>query len=235
MTKRIDFIRSNESKYGWEVKFNKGDFIIAYQTEDGIMLKHRSWEITINFRLAKINFISTSKAKIKTRDKFEMNMRPGSLFLYNSSYDWYWYFRNATLQNRLDTLCIDKIVHVNNYSEIKETYYHKYENEKCIIDNEKSLMVYPHNPQYVYIPKAIIQPYESKDGIEKLSPDKYMVHDITFVVDSQNPFLVVYHKDVDICTLYILSKYKLSDIPELESINESIINHCTYLEFEKED
>ena len=124
---------------------------------------------------------------------------------------------------------------MNNYSEIKETYYHKYENEKCIIDNEKTLIVYQHNTQYIYKTKTINKPYESKDSIEKLSPDKYMVHDITFVVDSQNPFLVIYQKDVDICTLYILSKYKLSDIPELESINDSIINHCTYLDFEKED
>ena len=34
MTKRIDFLRSNKSKYGWEVKFDKGDFIdVVYQIQ----------------------------------------------------------------------------------------------------------------------------------------------------------------------------------------------------------
>lgn len=230
MTKRIDFKRSNKAKYGWEVKYDKNDFIIVNQNDEKLVLKHRSWEITVNFKLSKINFISTSKAKIKTRNTFEMTIRSGSLFLYNSSLDWYWYFRNAGLQNKLDKLGIDRIIQVNNQAEIKEVYYHRFENGKCLIDEEKSLMVFPAKPEYYYIQKAIIQPYETQNGQEQLSPNKYMIHDISFIVDSKNPFLIIYNKPEDLCSLYILNKYKISNIPELECINDRITNHMSYLE-----
>ena len=65
-----------------------------------------SWKIKISDKQIKI--YCDSKA-IKKRNRFNIATRVGSLFLYNSTNNWYWYFRQKRLQDILDYIQVDSM------------------------------------------------------------------------------------------------------------------------------
>lgn len=69
-----------------------------------------SWKI--RFRNDSMELYCSSKAKQKRRN-FRVSIRSGSLFLYNTTYNWYWNFRSAKVQKMLDEFKIDRMINVD--------------------------------------------------------------------------------------------------------------------------
>lgn len=111
-TRRID-VHKNHG----DVKVNcrgEGDFHVSLieRSEDGgkkkyIEILFNSWTIKISSNLTIIH--CASKAKVKKRS-FRIATRNGSLFFYNSTTDWYWYFRDEHIQRILDEYKIDRMI-----------------------------------------------------------------------------------------------------------------------------
>ena len=105
-TARIDFIKDPETgKY--QPKVIEGRFEETRDQNKITKLENSQWCILING--PKIILKSFSQARKKKKNVFHMNRRNGSLFLYNSSTNWYWYWRNEKFQKQLDAYHIDKI------------------------------------------------------------------------------------------------------------------------------
>lgn len=104
-TKRIDFVKRGTNKYPKVIVDG-----IEHVFPNDMPHQHfqlGSWTLTVTKRYIKI--FCSSKAKEKRRN-FKIELRSGSLFLYNSTTNWYWYFRSAEVQEILDKLNIDKMV-----------------------------------------------------------------------------------------------------------------------------
>ena len=112
-TRRID-VHKNHG----DVKINckgEGDFHVSLvKPSSSKNCKRKYIEITFNSWRIKISADATiihceSKAKEKRRN-FRIETRNGSLFFYNSTTDWYWYFRHESIQRILDEYKIDRMV-----------------------------------------------------------------------------------------------------------------------------
>ena len=112
-TRRIDVHKDHG-----DVKVNcrgEGDFHVSLvepsSNKDGkkkyIEITFNSWTIKISSTLTIIH--CASKAKVKKRS-FRIATRNGSLFFYNSTTDWYWYFRDEHIQCILDEYKIDRMI-----------------------------------------------------------------------------------------------------------------------------
>lgn len=106
MTKRINF---SFNKLTGKFTVNCGPEFEVKETEEFIELSTTNWYIKLDLIYRKIFIHSYSNAKKKRRD-FNIYARSGSLFLYNSTTNWYWYWRNKNLQDELDRFSIEKIV-----------------------------------------------------------------------------------------------------------------------------
>jgi hypothetical protein len=87
------------------------------------------WDISIDDDI--ITIISKSKAKKKKTNKFVRPIEEGSYFFYNSTTNWYWYFRPRTMQDLLDRFSIDRMIPAEGDIEL-EIYAIKDENDKII-------------------------------------------------------------------------------------------------------
>ena len=108
--KRIDMYFSKDGNL--HVSAHLSDNVKIQETKKNCFyIEVSSWQITINWQNTYI--FCASKAKEKRR-KFSIRTRSGSLFLYNSTTNWYWNFRNRSLQKMLDALHVDRIVNMDN-------------------------------------------------------------------------------------------------------------------------
>ena len=120
-TKRID-IRI----YGGKLSVTAGDqgyIMIKKLDDDRYLAVTASWKIIIG---KEETYINCSSKAIKKKNKFRIQTRSGSLFLYNSTHNWYWYFRKIGLQSILDQYKIDTIVSVENNEPITLDAYFSY-------------------------------------------------------------------------------------------------------------
>ena len=70
----------------------------------------KNWSITANAECTEIIVICNSKANKSKERITRFPMKEGSLFLYNSTNDWYCYFRDMDFQAILDKVHIDTII-----------------------------------------------------------------------------------------------------------------------------
>lgn len=105
MIRRIDIIKKNfENQIIYQI-IDKNKNIIGDNNLEFII--YENWIITFD-KNNKIILYSTSKAKIKN-NKYIYNLIEGSLFLVNSSTDFYSFFRKKKIQDFLDLYNIDKL------------------------------------------------------------------------------------------------------------------------------
>lgn len=109
MTKRIDIYRENGQ---FKISI-KDDHEIIQGKNNKITIVLKNWYMDVDFNAESVVLRCTSKAIIKAKDRFSFNLREGTLFLYNSTTYWYWYFRNKELQSNMDTLQASKIITIN--------------------------------------------------------------------------------------------------------------------------
>lgn len=147
-TRRIDIRLDSNNKY--YVEENK-DFIIQ-SDNDFIKLTSFNWIIIINHHDRYIYIESLSKAKSTRTNKFYVKLSEGSLFLYNSTTDWYWYFREKEIQEFLDEFNIGKLISIPD--ERKNLTFHQYfildlNGEKVFIDsldrNDSTMLFHSNN------------------------------------------------------------------------------------------
>lgn len=102
-TKRIDIV-----VYNGHVKVTpvQGYFQLKEIENERILVTTGSWKIIIEKHST---FINCSSKAIKKQNKFKIATMNGSLFLYNSTNNWYWYFRKKKLQFILDMHKIDAV------------------------------------------------------------------------------------------------------------------------------
>jgi hypothetical protein len=102
-TKRIDIV-----VYNGHVKVTpvQGYFQLKEIENERILVTTGSWKIIIDKHST---FINCSSKAIKKQNKFKIATMNGSLFLYNSTNNWYWYFRKKKLQFILDMHKIDAV------------------------------------------------------------------------------------------------------------------------------
>lgn len=105
MIRRIDIIKKNFKNQIIYQLFDKNKNIIGDSNSKSII--YENWIITFD-KNNKLILYSTSKAKIKN-NKYIYNLIEGSLFLVNSSVDFYSFFRKKNIQNFLDLYNIDKL------------------------------------------------------------------------------------------------------------------------------
>jgi hypothetical protein len=101
-TKRIDIV-----VYNGQVRVEPVQGYAEVQPKDGkYLITTGSWSILVSPE--SINIYCSSKA-IKKRNRFKIATMNGSLFLYNSTNNWYWYFRKKKLQFILDVNKVDNV------------------------------------------------------------------------------------------------------------------------------
>lgn len=109
-TKRIDILfEENDIRVKSEDEFN-----ISYDDYFMELLTY-NWRIIINKYDSYIYIESTSNAKTTSNKKFYTKLKEGTLFLYNSTTNWYWYFRDKEIQDFLDSLSIGQVISIPDY------------------------------------------------------------------------------------------------------------------------
>jgi hypothetical protein len=102
-TKRIDITLCNGQV---KVKPVQG-YAELKELEGGkILIVTGSWKITV---APEHTIIYCSSKAVNKKRKFKLSTMNGSLFLYNSTNNWYWYFRKKKLQFILDMYKIDAV------------------------------------------------------------------------------------------------------------------------------
>jgi hypothetical protein len=102
-TKRIDIV-----VYNGHVKVTpvQGYCQLKELENERILITTGSWKIIVDKNDI---FINCSSKAVKKQNKFKIATMNGSLFLYNSTNNWYWYFRKKKLQFILDMHKIDAV------------------------------------------------------------------------------------------------------------------------------
>ena len=177
-TRRID-VHKNHS----DVKVNcrgEGDFHVSLiepsSNKDGgkkyVEIRFNSWTIKISSTTTIIH--CDSKAKVKRRT-FRIETRNGSLFFYNSTTDWYWYFRHEQIQRILDKYKIDRMINAQQPMVVLSTVLAVKDKENETSTEEMSSLKYYGDDTSVSISSRI-------------KNDKIDVADVTFRFKS---FLIV--------------------------------------------
>ena len=117
-TKRF-CITKNEDRFIIE-NFDKSINYTKEKNED-LVITLDNWDLTITDTTILIN--AKSRAKNKRCRNFAIDLEEGSLFLYNSSTNWYWYFRPKILQDKLDELKIDRIISIKDDEKANVDFY----------------------------------------------------------------------------------------------------------------
>ena len=99
---------------------------VVYPITDRMQkLDFGNWTIRADNRDLELISLSNASNDCHRRKKFHLQMREGSLFLFNSASDWYWYFRDKETQSFLDTYHINKMVSVRDTDQVELTQIHE--------------------------------------------------------------------------------------------------------------
>ena len=209
MTKRIDFWFDWEGK----LKYHCDEKEFAIDTsEKEIAFHSKNWTIKVDLKVRRIYIHSFSNAKKKRRD-FSIYVRSGSLFLYNSTTDWYWYWRNKSLQDELDAYRIDKICTLNNDT-IEMDIILKDNNgipEPISEGEQTTLKLFPNDVEMEFNPKYYAHTWEDTNFIIsscKIKPDKFVI------IESDD------HK-----ILYVRPKLKIDDLVDEHLLDDFNLNY----------
>ncbi len=190
MIRRIDVVKN---EYGEFEMIYEGEILTSSS-------KLKNWIIEIKDN--QLFCIGLSNAN-KTNERIKIyKLEEGSLFLMNSSYNWYSYFRNKNMQEKLDKFNIIKCKNCNEFV-------------KIVIDNEDAVI-----KTYGYKLKDAVKNVTLKgdDGQTTLS-----VYSLIFKKDYlvSNPFILQRGKNEE---SYILYMDNQSDIENIELENAKIFD-----------
>ena len=118
-TKRIDFVARNGTI---RPRIIRGWFKETEDENSRRVFISKNWTVVIGNE--KIHFECRSQSRSfneHTKREFDIELREGSLFMYNSTSTWYWYFRKKDIQDFLDKRGISKIVSIKPNTIIKLT------------------------------------------------------------------------------------------------------------------
>lgn len=132
---RIDFAKDTNNRFRYSIK--KGYFNIS-KFDDTTRFDSGDWVVEFNQEM--IHFTCNSVVRGANNDMvrdFTFTTKEGSLFLYTSPTNWYWYWREKHTQDVMDNFNINKIipVDVHDYVYIEQTniikYHYTPDNEYC--------------------------------------------------------------------------------------------------------
>jgi hypothetical protein len=142
-------------------------------------------------------------------------VRDGSLFLYNSTNNWYWYFREKEIQDKLDMLKIDKIINVKDKKLMLSYCYESVDGKKVDSTNEA-------NPTLLYYGNL-----HSINNVSRRFDVESSLGKCTIEGILDDFLLVEFLKGHR--TLYVNDGIKLSDLYDKGCFNDikmtSILNH----------
>lgn len=193
-TKRID-IRIAGGKLDVSAG-DQGYIMIKKLDDDRYLAVTASWKIIIGRRET---FINCSSKAIKKKNKFRIQTRSGSLFLYNSTNNWYWYFRDIGLQYILDRYKIDTIIRVENNEPTTLEAYFSYNNGEygeCKLIKNPTLKYYGDNVS-VSVSIDLLM-----DGDKALGTATISFGDFVIVEYLRNHRKIYTHNDIRVEDLY---------------------------------
>ena len=208
-TKRFDVTRMEDGRIVLKEEY-KNPCVIS--TDAGYTFNDRMWDRKIiNNRLI---ITAKSKAVRKPTNTFNLEIKEGSYFFYNSSTNWYWYYRDAKTQLLLDKFYIDKITSTNNSTAVVP-FYAKMDVDGNFMPTGFDLIptVKYYGPGYISSKihgKGVIPNYKSVIDVMTNSPgiDLYIGEIALDFMDWVIVEIRPYHRE-----LYINKNVKLESIP----------------------
>ena len=201
-TKRID-IRFIEGKY---TILPSKEYTVAYDDTFTEVILY-NWKIILNNYEKYLYIQSESKAKTTKNNTFYIKPKEGSLFLYNSTTTWYWYFRDKETQDFLDEFNIGKVVSIPDDRTVLT--FHQYyifdeTNKNLFIDSlttKKSTRLFHFDPGTKYSCSDLIVIYNSNKDQNLIDFD---------IKVSINKFILIEKLATGYRKLYIKSSYNLN-------------------------
>ena len=221
-TKRIDINRTTPTD-SVRISYDYHDFKSQSLGTGITLLSAKNWDVFIDENTNNIFIESKSNScKGKKKTNFNIHLDNGSLFLYNSSTDWYWYFRDKETQDFLDKFNISKLISIpDDGRDLKLAQYHYvtiYSDITIIFDscnNKSESTIQLHNEDTEHIVY-----YPQVEYVRQIGNLMQVKTNLSIPIDS---FLLVQEAD-GYRKLYINDAYNLNAVKKyLESLDSILL------------